>query len=54
MIPEGRLYDVHLHFAPKVAGVDYGFYRELLAGKYDDQVNKGLSSEEQRRGYAGV
>ncbi len=26
----------------KVKGVDYQFYRELLAGKYDDDVNKGL------------
>jgi radical SAM superfamily enzyme YgiQ (UPF0313 family) len=26
----------------KVEGIDYQFYRELLAGKYDDQVNQGL------------
>jgi radical SAM superfamily enzyme YgiQ (UPF0313 family) len=26
----------------KVKGVDYKFYRELLAGKFDDEVNKGL------------
>jgi len=26
----------------KVKGVDYQFYRDLLAGKYDDEVNKGL------------
>ncbi len=26
----------------KVKGVDYQFYRELLAGRYDDEVNKGL------------
>jgi anaerobic magnesium-protoporphyrin IX monomethyl ester cyclase len=38
----------------KVKGVDYGFYRDLLAGKYDDQVNRGLTPEEQRRGYAGL
>jgi anaerobic magnesium-protoporphyrin IX monomethyl ester cyclase len=38
----------------KVRGVDYGFYRDLLAGKYDDQVNRGLTPEEQRRGYAGL
>ena len=25
----------------KVKGVDYKFYRDLLAGKYDDEVNKG-------------
>jgi hypothetical protein len=22
--------------------VDYQFYRELLAGKYDDEINRGL------------
>jgi len=27
----------------KVKGVDYKFYRELLAGKYDDEVNRGLN-----------
>lgn len=26
----------------KVIGVDYQFYRELIAGKYDDLVNKGV------------
>ncbi|MCL4504909.1 MAG: B12-binding domain-containing radical SAM protein [Chloroflexi bacterium] len=26
----------------KLRGIDYKFYRELLAGKYDDEVNKGL------------
>lgn len=26
----------------KVKGVNYGFYRELLAGKYDDEINRGL------------
>ena len=38
----------------KVKGVDYEFYRELLAGKYDAEVNQGLSPEEQRRGYQGL
>ncbi len=38
----------------KVKGVNYGFYRELLAGKYDAEVNRGLSQEEQQRGYAGL
>jgi len=38
----------------KVKGVDYAFYRELLAGKFDAEVNRGLSAEEQRRGYAGL
>jgi anaerobic magnesium-protoporphyrin IX monomethyl ester cyclase len=27
----------------KVVGIDYQFYRDLLAGKYDDEVNRGLS-----------
>lgn len=26
----------------KLQGIDYQFYRELLAGKYDDEVNRGL------------
>jgi len=38
----------------KVKGVDYKFYRDLLAGKYDAEVNQGLSSEEQQRGYQGL
>ncbi len=38
----------------KVAGVDYAFYRELLAGKHDADVNRGLSADEQRRGYQGL
>ena len=38
----------------KVKGVNYGFYRELLAGKYDEEVNRGLSQEERERGYAGL
>ncbi len=38
----------------KVKGVDYTFYRELLAGKYDAEVNRGLTSEETRRGYQGL
>ena len=28
----------------KVKGIDYQFYRDLLAGKYDDQVNRGLGA----------
>jgi radical SAM superfamily enzyme YgiQ (UPF0313 family) len=28
----------------KVKGVDYKFYRELLAGKYDDRINQGLDA----------
>ena len=30
----------------KVVGVDYAFYRQLLAGKYDDEINRGLDSAE--------
>jgi radical SAM superfamily enzyme YgiQ (UPF0313 family) len=26
----------------KVKGIDYQFYQELLAGKYDDEINRGL------------
>ncbi len=33
----------------KVKGVDYAFYRELLAGRYDDEVNKGLAQIRQER-----
>jgi radical SAM superfamily enzyme YgiQ (UPF0313 family) len=38
----------------KVKGVDYAFYRDLLAGVYDAEVNRGLTPEEQQRGYAGL
>jgi anaerobic magnesium-protoporphyrin IX monomethyl ester cyclase len=38
----------------KVKGVDYAFYRDLLAGVYDAEVNRGLTPEEQARGYAGL
>jgi anaerobic magnesium-protoporphyrin IX monomethyl ester cyclase len=33
----------------KVKGIDYQFYRDLLAGKYDDEVNKGLDEVARRR-----
>jgi len=33
----------------KVRGIDYQFYRELLAGKYDDEVNRGLDPTLQQR-----
>jgi len=33
----------------KVKGIDYAFYRELLAGQYDDQVNRGLAQIRQER-----
>jgi hypothetical protein len=38
----------------KVIGVDYKFYRELLAGRYEDEVNKELSPEERARSYSGL
>ncbi|MEM7131726.1 MAG: radical SAM protein [Chloroflexota bacterium] len=28
----------------KVVGVNYQFYRELLAGKYDDEINRGMDN----------
>ncbi len=33
----------------KVKGVDYAFYRELLAGRYDADVNQGLAQIRQER-----
>ena len=33
----------------KVKGIDYAFYRELLAGRYDDDVNRGLRDIRQTR-----
>jgi anaerobic magnesium-protoporphyrin IX monomethyl ester cyclase len=33
----------------KVKGVDYQFYRELLAGKYDAEINQGLSPLDQKK-----
>ncbi|HTP11908.1 MAG TPA: radical SAM protein [Anaerolineae bacterium] len=33
----------------KVKGIDYAFYRELLAGRYDDDVNQGLAQIRQER-----
>ncbi len=33
----------------KVKGIDYQFYRELLSGKYDDEINKGLPELARRR-----
>jgi radical SAM superfamily enzyme YgiQ (UPF0313 family) len=33
----------------KVKGIDYQFYRELLAGKYDDKINQGLAESAQRK-----
>jgi anaerobic magnesium-protoporphyrin IX monomethyl ester cyclase len=33
----------------KVKGIDYQFYRELLAGKYDHKINQGLDSPDQEK-----
>ena len=33
----------------KVKGIDYQFYRELLAGKYDGEVNRGLPELQRKR-----
>lgn len=33
----------------KVKGVNYAFYRELLGGKFDHEINRGLSPYAQRR-----
>jgi len=33
----------------KVIGVDYAFYRELLAGRYDDEINRGLDEVAARK-----
>ncbi len=50
LIAEGksRMSKENYHRYPddeKVKGIDYQFYRELLAGKYDDEVNRGLDRE---------
>jgi len=54
LIAEGksRMTKENYHRFPddeKVIGIDYGFYRELLAGKYDDEVNRGLTTVRQQR-----
>jgi anaerobic magnesium-protoporphyrin IX monomethyl ester cyclase len=33
----------------KVKGVDYRFYRDLLGGKYDAEINRGLTRAERQR-----
>lgn len=39
----------------KVKGVDYQFYRDLLAGKYDAEVNRGLAQvRQERRDFSGA
>jgi anaerobic magnesium-protoporphyrin IX monomethyl ester cyclase len=53
LIAEGksRMTKENYHRFPddeKVKGVDYQFYRELLAGKYDAEINKGLDDYQAR------
>ncbi len=39
----------------KLKGIDYQFYRELLAGKFDDDINHGLAQVRQmRKNYMGA
>jgi len=54
LIAEGksRMTKENYHRFPddeKVVGVDYKFYRELLAGKFDDEVNRGLTELQRQR-----
>jgi len=35
----------------KLTGIDYQFYREMLAGNYDDEINKGLNQEDRDRSH---
>jgi radical SAM superfamily enzyme YgiQ (UPF0313 family) len=60
LIAEGksRMTKENYHRFPddeKVKGVDYQFYRELLAGKYDAEVNHGLTQvRQERKNYTGA
>jgi radical SAM superfamily enzyme YgiQ (UPF0313 family) len=38
----------------KVRGVDYAFYRDLLAGKYDAEVNRGMAGSRGADVYQGM
>lgn len=54
LIAEGksRMSKENYHRYPddeKVVGVDYQFYRDLLAGKFDAEVNRGLAQIRQER-----
>ncbi len=54
LIAEGRsrMTKENYHRFPddeKVVGVDYQFYRDLLAGKYDREINKGLDESNRRK-----
>ena len=59
LIAEGksRMTKENYHRFPddeKVIGVNYQFYRDLLAGKYDDEINRGLAGSEVERATAGM
>lgn len=60
LIAEGRsmMTKENYHRFPddeKVKGIDYKFYRELLAGKFDTEVNRGLAEvRQQRKNYMGA
>jgi radical SAM superfamily enzyme YgiQ (UPF0313 family) len=36
----------------KVKGIDYQFYRELLAGRYDEEINRGLDYQARQKSSA--
>lgn len=39
----------------KLKGIDYQFYREMLAGKFDDDINRGLAQvRQERKNYLGA
>ena len=60
LIAEGRslMSKENYHRYPddeKVRGIDYKFYRELLAGKYEAEVSRGLAEvRQQRQDYMGA
>jgi radical SAM superfamily enzyme YgiQ (UPF0313 family) len=60
LIAEGksRMSKENYHRYPddeKVIGVDYAFYRDLLAGKYDAEVSRGLAQvRQERKNYMGA
>ncbi len=59
LIAEGRslMSKENYHRYPddeKVKGIDYPFYRELLAGKFDYEVNRGLSELQKQRRAASM
>jgi radical SAM superfamily enzyme YgiQ (UPF0313 family) len=60
LIAEGksRMSKENYHRFPddeKVVGIDYQFYRDLLAGKFDTEVNRGLVQlHQERQNYLGA